>query len=282
MLSFRMDEIAELINDINIITKIKCVLYDKDFHILHDYENSMCPFCSLVRTDTQCCQKCLESDREGFRQSLRTRSVYKYTCHMGLTETVTPIFCEDEIVGFIMMGQNLLRDNLDLVQSRIEEFPDESKRSLLREALALMKFTAEDELSAMRNVVEMCAEYLYMKKLIRVSEMSTAVLLKNFIVEHMTEPLSVSRLCHEFRMSQSSLYLLSRESFGKSITELIRDIRMERARILLRESDETVTSIAEKIGFDDANYFTKVFRRCTGCTPREWRNRLDPEIIIKK
>lgn len=282
MLSFRMDEIAELINDINIITKIKCVLYDKDFHILHDYENTMCPFCTLVRTDPQCCAQCLESDREGFRQSLRTRSVYKYICPMGLMETVTPIFCEDEIVGFIMMGQNLQKENLELVRERIRTFPDASKRPLMTEALSHMKFTSEEELAAMRSVVEMCAEYLHMKKLIRVSGMSPASLLKNFISEHLAEPLSVTRLCRELRMSQSSLYLLARESFGKSITEYIRDVRMEHARELLRDPAETVASAAEKVGYGDANYFAKVFRRCTGCTPREWKKRSPIEKITEK
>ena len=46
MLGFRMEEISALINDINIVTKINCVLFDRDFNLLHDYKDSMCRLCN--------------------------------------------------------------------------------------------------------------------------------------------------------------------------------------------------------------------------------------------
>ena len=58
MLSFNMEEISAILNDINLITKVKFDLYDKDFNILHSDNHNMCGFCSLVRTCPECHKKC--------------------------------------------------------------------------------------------------------------------------------------------------------------------------------------------------------------------------------
>ena len=271
MLGFRMEEISELINDINIITKVNCVLYDKDFHILHNYKNSMCRFCSLVRTDPACSRKCLESDMEGFDHATSQRRPYRYQCHMGLTETVTPIVCEDVIVGYMMAGQNLQREHLEAVKERIAHFPNVETRELLLQELERMKLTTDEELDAMSNLVQMCASYLYMKKLIRFNETPPAVLLRQYIEAHLEDDLSIEALCKIFNMSKSSLYLLSRNALGCGVTEYIRQKRMQKACELLTDTSLTIGDIAERVGYADTNYFNKVFKRHTGITPGAFR-----------
>ncbi len=271
MLSFNMDEISILINDVNLITKVKFDLYDKDFNILHGDNMNMCSFCTLVRTCPECHKKCIESDREGFFHSNQTARVYTYKCHMGLTETVTPIICDGQIVGYLMMGQKLMREDYERVKRNIDLFPDESKRVTMLEMLDKMKYTSREELDAMCNLVEMCASYLHMKKLIKFRETSAEVLLKEYVRRHIADELDIKRLCREFKMSKSSLYLLSRSAFGKGITEYIRDARMETAKELLASTDWSVSTVAEKTGYSDSNYFTKAFKKNCGCTPSAWR-----------
>ena len=74
-------------------------------------------------------------------------------------------------------------------------------------------------------------------------------------------------------MSKSSLYLFSVEHFGVGITEYIKNVRMEMAQDMLSTTDEPVSLVAERLGYTDANYFTKVFKKCTGVTPTAWRKR---------
>ena len=192
---------------------------------------------------------------------------------MGLTETVTPIICDGSIVGYIMMGQKLMREDVEGVRERISEFPDESKRAKLLEALEKIKFTSLAELDSMCSLVEMCASYLHMKKLIKFSETPTWVLLKNYVRDHISDELDIKKMCREFKMSKSSLYLFSVEHFGVGITEYIKNVRMEMAQDMLSTTDEPVSLVAERLGYTDANYFTKVFKKCTGVTPTAWRKR---------
>ena len=200
---------------------------------------------------------------------------------MGLTETVTPIICEDSIVGYIMMGQKLMREDCETVKDNVEKFPDKSKREDMLKALDKMKYTSSEELNATCNLVEMCASYLRMKKLIKFRETPPAVLLKNYISEHISDELDIKKMCREFNMSKSSLYLLSSESFGKGITEYIRDVRIDEAKELLTSTDEPISVIAEKVGYNDSNYFTKVFKKYTAKTPGEWRKTARRQMVEK-
>jgi AraC-like DNA-binding protein len=271
MLGFRMEEISELIDNVNIITRVNCVLYDKDFHILHNSKDSMCRFCSKVREDEACRRRCLESDMRGFTEALKKKGPYRYRCHMGLTETVTPILYEDMVVGFMMVGQNLLREDAERVRANVAACADARRREALLHELSQMRYTTDAELCAMTKVVEMCVSYLYMKKLIRIKETPLPLLLKQYIETHLSEPLDVKSLCREFNMSKSGLYLLSREALGQGVTEYVRERRMERAKELLVETAASVSDVADLVGYGDTNYFTKVFKKHTSFTPSAWR-----------
>ncbi len=51
----------------------------------------------------------------------------------------------------------------------------------------------------------------------------------------------------------------------------LRTIRIRRAQHLLTFTDDTIASIAQAVGYDDPNYFIRIFRRSTGLTPARYR-----------
>lgn len=64
-----------------------------------------------------------------------------------------------------------------------------------------------------------------------------------------------------------------REETSFGISDYVKAARIERAKILLETSENSVQEISEKLGFTTRNYFTKCFREITGMTPVEYRNR---------
>ena len=271
MLGFRMEEISELINHINLITGVNCVLYDKEFRVLHAYERSMSPFCALVRSHPACLEKCLECDRHGLSSATETGKTYCYKCHMGLTETVTPVVCEDVIVGFVMAGQKLLQKDLEEAKLHVDAFPIVHLRPMLHKELAKIRFTTDAELNAMSELVRMCADYLHMKKLIRFQDAPLEVRVRQYIDANLSEEMDVESLCRNFGVSKSSLYLLSREALGKGVTDYIRERRVQKACELLIDSALPISAVAERVGYSDMGYFTKVFKKYMGCTPSTYR-----------
>jgi len=61
------------------------------------------------------------------------------------------------------------------------------------------------------------------------------------------------------------------QAVGRTLLQELTEMRMERARTLLRDTSDTVNAIAAESGFSDPNYFTKAFRRRHGLSPLKYR-----------
>ena len=92
-----------------------------------------------------------------------------------------------------------------------------------------------------------------------------------FILEHAHEPISVDDVITANPMARRSLERKFRQLFGNSIVEHIRQIRLNKARLLLAGTDIPVTLIAEKCGFSSYNYMGRIFQEANGLTPRDYR-----------
>jgi len=73
------------------------------------------------------------------------------------------------------------------------------------------------------------------------------------------------------RLSPSRFSVLLRQETGATFNDLLNGMRVDRARRLLRRSSKPLSIIALECGFADQSYFTKVFRRHAGMTPRRYR-----------
>jgi two-component system, response regulator YesN len=62
-----------------------------------------------------------------------------------------------------------------------------------------------------------------------------------------------------------------------TLTDYINQLRIEEAKYLLDHSDDSVTAIASQVGYNDANYFSKVFRKWERVTPHDYRKRKKEE-----
>lgn len=94
-----------------------------------------------------------------------------------------------------------------------------------------------------------------------------------FIREHAAEPINVASVVQSLAVSRRRLEQRFRLVLGRTVAEEIRHVRIERARKLLSTTDVSLSAIALECGFSDAPRLTKVFRRETGTTPSEFRQR---------
>lgn len=88
---------------------------------------------------------------------------------------------------------------------------------------------------------------------------------------HCSEALSRDDVARQAHMSPSHFSRVIRRQTGRTFTELLTRIRMDRAARLLRETDRPLATVAMDSGFRDQSYFTKVFRRHMRQTPRQYR-----------
>ena len=91
------------------------------------------------------------------------------------------------------------------------------------------------------------------------------------IYENITTPPSIAELAEECYLSIGRFTHLFKEVTGKSYTEYISFIRMERAKEMLSLTDMSIYDIAHSLGYEDQNYFSRHFRKIEGCSPTEYR-----------
>lgn len=80
----------------------------------------------------------------------------------------------------------------------------------------------------------------------------------------------VDELAERLEVSAAHLGRVFTKKIGISPGKYITRVRVEYAKLLLRDPDTTITYVAEASGFANANYFAKVFRRETGLSPTEY------------
>ncbi|MFD0715424.1 helix-turn-helix domain-containing protein [Paenibacillus sp. GCM10027626] len=88
--------------------------------------------------------------------------------------------------------------------------------------------------------------------------------------------LDVKSLAASLHMSYGHLSRLFKQSTGMTIVERMNNFRLQRAAVLLQQPGLSIREAAEQAGFPDAYYFSKRFKGYYGCSPREYRKRLNP------
>lgn len=94
-----------------------------------------------------------------------------------------------------------------------------------------------------------------------------------FIASHLRLPLSVSDVASSGGMSVSSAERFFRRYCGTSVVQWITAKRLSVARDLLRTTNRSVTEVARAVGYEDPSYFSRVFRRTHGTSPRSYARR---------
>lgn len=93
-----------------------------------------------------------------------------------------------------------------------------------------------------------------------------------YIDSHFTdEALSLNQVAREVNISANYLSAVFSQETGATFTEYVTAKRMELARELLRTTDKRSGEVAAAVGYRDPHYFSFLFKKTQGCTPRDYR-----------
>jgi AraC-like DNA-binding protein len=94
-----------------------------------------------------------------------------------------------------------------------------------------------------------------------------------YLHEHLADDVDMRDLAHAARSSYSHLAALFRARFGHGPMRHHRELRVQLACKLLLNPYLTVGEVAHELGYEDTNYFVRVFRQTMGSPPGVWRRR---------
>ena len=94
---------------------------------------------------------------------------------------------------------------------------------------------------------------------------------KEYLDEYFTEKIMLEELAEKFFINKFYLSKIFKETYGTTINNYLISKRITRAKQLLRFTDMTVDEVGVAVGMGDATYFSRMFRKVEGISPREYR-----------
>ncbi len=271
-MDINIEELKNICLDFFKLAGMEFSLWDENKRNIFSYPTPHSSFCKTVRTNWDLYIKCQKCDKIGLDEVNRTKKPYTYCCHMGLTEAILPILQEDEIVGYLMLGQIAENENSDLINKCIDTVTgDDEFKDKLRECLKEITACSHDKVEYCMNTLKILIEYMNLSYVIQKTDDTVFYRAKKYIIENVRSPIMPRDICKNIGVSSNMLYKAIYKSTNNSPTDYIRKIKVEEAIQLLLRTSDSVSQIAEAVGYADTNYFIRVFKKEIGMSPLKYR-----------
>ena len=106
-------------------------------------------------------------------------------------------------------------------------------------------------------------------------ESSVIADMKRFVKEHIEEKIGRNEIAEAMNFSPDYVSRIFKKETGITLTEYISRCRIERAKELIDEGQESIGMIAERLGYSSFSYFSEMFKRQTGYLPSSYRHRTE-------
>ena len=275
-LNYNEKELYQLLQNFHDLTRLTLTLYDPEGEWIFSYPTKENCFCNCIKTSPEGAALCDASDRASFEAAKTSGECVIYKCHAGLIEATAPIVSDGFTIGYLMMGQVANAASPEQLQSLIEHalhkyHLNEAENDSWKQYAAATPCISDTQIHAAARIMEACISSILYKKLISIEKQQFEQNINTYILNHLTEDLSVDRLCEHLHLSRRKLYEYSEEFLHCSIAKYIKKMRLQHAQTLLSETNLPISTISEQCGFSDYNYFCRIFKQENGMSARSYR-----------
>ncbi|MBR5152887.1 MAG: PocR ligand-binding domain-containing protein [Clostridia bacterium] len=273
-IQINFEKLSDIARAFYALTKIKMVIFDSDHHQLFSYpDENDCLFCRKMKAIPMTAEKCSQNDRQVFEECRKTGKLKLYTCHAGLVEGCAPLKQNGKIIGYMMFGQisdfqsrEVLNQNISYV-CRSYGLDEEE---FLRAAKSI-RLKSYDTIMHAAKIFEACISYIMLNEMLTPTEDKIIAQSERYIQQHL-EDVTVEQLCEHLSVSRTCLYDIFRKKTGQGVSGFIRNQQFETAKTLLTNTDYSIGEVAQQCGFSDYNYFSRVFKKRFGISPKMLKN----------
>ncbi len=272
-IKYNLKDLQEIMRSFYELTGIRFVLFDDECSKIISYPENECAFCEAMRKNASTSRKCAISDRKSFKTCRTLDGPYLYKCHAGLIEASLALRQNDSVVGYLMFGQMTDNSDADALAKELVAYCTDygiSKSEALKN-INEIKYTDNERIVAAAKILEACMSYILLKELITPESDKLVTEAKEYIENNLTEQINISDICSHLKISRTKLYEVFKKELDSGVSEYIRKRRMHMAKKLLKNTKLPIWEIAQKIGFDDYTYFSRIFKSIYGKSPRNMR-----------
>ena len=246
------------------------------------YEIHTHSVCSYLKHNRTTIGRCIENKRK-LEKSVIKEMLYS-CCYAGVEEYVIPVWeKENFLINIHVSG---FRSNLDKSKQNMKKvFEICDERFLeLYDQLSERKPSAQEVLSFIKPLEYMIKDlYGYCRDNSKNTDnlsVTKALYLKvvRYIHENYMYDISCNAIADEMKYSPSYLRYVFKKEGDMSIGAKINDVRLRNAGDLLLNTKLNITEISSQCGFCDSNYYSTVFKKKFGVSPKKYRNKFEEQI----
>lgn len=256
-------EAQELLDHFSALLAIRIALFDADGRTLAvGLGRGSCDFCQLIRGQLGREADCRREDAFRFAQALRERAPVRYRCHAGLEESIVPLLADGLHLGYAMIGQYRAPDAPEprLLLAAWRAGPADER---LRQAWAAVP---EADPRHVHGLFIRLVDLLLLRRLVdAVREPGVAAVLDR-LRRRPGDRLSVRAAAALAGTSPATLDRRLRAAAGCGLKALQVRLRLAAADAVL-DRGGAVQDAAAAAGYDDAQYFSRLYRRHRGASP---------------
>ena len=104
--------------------------------------------------------------------------------------------------------------------------------------------------------------------------------LQEWLQENYYHYIQISAVADQFRMSVRSLNRRFRIATNTTPLQYLQELRIKHAKELLKQSNLVIAEVADKVGYQDASYFTSLFKKLNAVTPNEYRQLVRNKLFV--
>lgn len=254
---------------------INCMEYGTNIHIcvvfLNNYGNYMTslptehsihskPYCEYMKTSKNCINKCVQCRNEKLKRAVVEKKSFEEICFAGIYEYCYPVVDDNNVIAVIFLGNILTEDS----SKKSDYVPD---------------FADTIETDCPENVCKVMCEIISNHIKLLIEEYSgnkpeTPIIVTNminYLEDTLLSDVSVTEMAVTFNYSAKYMGKLFKKYTGKEIREYVNERRLARAKTLIANSNNTITEIAGMVGYNNATYFSKLFKKRYSVSPYDYR-----------
>ena len=133
------------------------------------------------------------------------------------------------------------------------------------------QFSSLEELSVWLNCI-MHRFIAYSFDFAQVKHSNVVYKVMQYVKANYNQKISLDDIARHVYLSRSYLSSIFKEETGKSLFSYINEVRIEKSKIFLLDDSVSLVDISSMCGFEDQSYFTKVFKKATGLSPKKYRD----------
>lgn len=261
--------------------------------VMRPYKTHKNPYCMHVKNNQTLWSQCIILKEKLMHRCQSQQAGFFGTCHCGVGEYVLPIVCQGRLTGFLSatgyrtdterlglwlpmtahryaLEETTLRD---LYDCHMREPVENPARIIMHLGIVARMLTAW---------VEKTTADTGQGEVFQVQSGKLIARALDFMNEMYANPIELAEIARHCACSKSHLQHLFQQNRGKTVWETLLDIRMDKARRLLQETDLPIYSLAAMVGFNDANYFSTAFSRIHRQSPRQYRQERRQTAAVSK